>query len=152
MDTFTPQAFRKAFPAFMDPGCYPEHSIEFWAGFGEKMMNKCRWGNLLPEGLCLYVAHQLTIEFNSTRAARKGQAPGQISGAVTSASVDKVSYSRDASSAMEPNAGHWNLSTYGLRYRQIMLMVGAGAVHLPEAGTGPVMGGAWPGVIYPMQG
>ena len=152
MDTFTPQAFRKAFPAFMDPGCYPEYAIDFWADFGEKMMNKDRWGNLFANGLCLYVAHQLCLEFGSNKAGEKGQAPGQITGPVTSASVDKVSYSRDASSSMEPDAGHWNLTVYGLRYVRIMKMVGAGPVHLPQGPDGPQNQLAWPGVIYPTWG
>jgi len=142
----TSQAFRKAFPEFIDPNCYPEHEYAFWASLGLKLMNQCRWGDLLAEGLFLFIAHNLSLEFNAKRQAAKGQQPGQVVGPTTSASVDKVSYSRDASSAMDPKNGHWNLTIYGLRYKWLVNMVGAGPVHVGPAHPGQSMT-AWPGVM-----
>lgn len=149
----TPQQFRTAFPAFMNPTCYTDGEISFWAALADKLHNKDRWGDLLDFGIQLFIAHNLAMDFNNQKAAKLGQAPGQIVGALSSGSVDKASYSRDVSSVMEPNAGHWNLTTYGLRYRRLVLMIGAGPVQLPmgdpQGGTGSM---AWPGVIYPLQG
>lgn len=143
------KAFRKAFPAFMDPSCYPGHEVDYWRKLGEKLISRERWGDLFSDGLFLFVAHNLTLEFNSKRAAAKGQAPGQVVGATTSASVDKVSYSRDAASAMLPGAGHWNLSIYGLRYKQLVAMVGAGPVQVsPNAMGGQTISTGWPGPAW----
>lgn len=146
----TSQAFRKAFPAFMDPSCYPEHEIDYWRQLGTKLIDQARWGELFSDGLFLFIAHNLTLEFNSKKAASKGQAPGQVQGVVTSASVDKVSYSRDASSAMDPDAGHWNLTIYGLRYLRLVKMIGAGPIHVGPSNPGASI--AWPGVIPPIWG
>lgn len=151
MDT-TSTAFRKAFPAFMDPSCYPEHEIDYWRQLGTKLLDVNRWGELYSDGLFLFIAHNLTLEAGSKAAAAKGQTPGQVQGPITSASVDKVSYSRDGSSAMEPDAGHWNLTIYGLRYVRLVKMIGAGPVYVGPtmpAGNGSI---AWPGVIPPIQG
>lgn len=149
----TPLQFRTAFPVFMNPTCYTDGEIEFWAALADKLHNKDRWGDLLDFGIQLFIAHNLAIDAVNRGAVKAGQAPGQVVGAVTSGSVDKASYSRDVSSVMEPNAGHWNLTTYGLRYRRLVLMVGAGPVQLPmgdpQGGVGSM---AWPGVIYPLQG
>lgn len=149
----TPNDFRTAFPEFTDPMCYPDGQITFWAGLGEKLHNQCRWGNLLDYGIQLFIAHNLAMDFNNKKASKLKQAPGQITGAVTSGSVDKVSYSRDVSSVMNDGAGHWNLTTYGLRWRQLSQMVGAGPVQLPMGepsnSTGSI---AWPGVIPPIWG
>ena len=148
----TPQQFRSTFPAFLDPVCYPEHELLFWIGLAGKLHNAERWADLLDYGVSLFIAHNMAIDFNNTKAARLGQAPGVVQGAVTSGSVDKVSYSRDVSSVMEPGAGHWNLTTFGLRYRRLVNMVGAGPVQVGPSGLGPQIGSsasAWPGVILP---
>lgn len=147
----TPNELRTAFPVFMDPKCYPDGEINFWAALAEKLHNADRWGDLLMFGQQLFIAHNLALEFDTTKAAGMGQSPGQITGAVTGGSVDKVSYSRDVAAVMEPGAGHWNLTTYGLRYRRLMLMVGAGPVQVsPNPMGSPIATSAWPGVIMPM--
>jgi len=148
----TPQQFRTTFPAFVNPSCFHDAEIKFWAALAEKLHNADRWGDLLEFGVQLFIAHNLAIDFNNTKASRLGQAPGVVQGAITSGSVDKVSYSRDTQSVMEPNAGHWNLTTFGLRYRRLVLMVGAGPVHVGPSAMGTQVGvsaSAWPGVVMP---
>lgn len=142
---YTPAQFRQVFPAFMKPDCYGDAAIEFWMALGEKLMNKCRWGNLYKEGLFLFTAHYLALE------SPKGQPPGAILGPVTSGSVDKVSYSRDAASATIAGFGHWNLTTYGLRYQMLVKMVGMGPLQVGPHDWSPQlpMANAWPGVIMP---
>jgi hypothetical protein len=149
--TVTADSFRVAFPAFADDLAYLGPEIDFWIALGTNMINVGRWGNLASFGLQLFVAHNLSLE-----AARCGQGaasgPGAILGPLTSATVDKVSYSRDSSAAMDPKNGHWNLTTYGLRYIQLVRMVGAGPLHIgaPLGASNYGYGGAWPGPdIYP---
>lgn len=147
--TVTVEAFREAFPPFSSPAQYPTTAIQFWLDLGYLLLNPERWGTVLDYGIQLFVAHNLSLE---TLAAQGGvgQAPGQITGPVTSASVDKVSYSRDPGAAMDPANGHWNLTTYGLRYIRLVNMFGAGPlqVGVPPGMSNNPYPGAWPGVIY----
>lgn len=147
----TPAAFRDQFPVFTSTTTYPDPEIQFWIDLAIKLHSAERWGDLLDYGISLFVAHNLSLEFSSNAAAAAGQAPGQVVGALSSASVDKVSYSRDASSAMDPKNGHWNLTTYGLRWVRLVRMVGAGPVQIgvPTAAEGQLSNGYWPGVIVP---
>lgn len=142
----TPASFRAAFNAFADAARYADDEITYWNSLGLKLHSADRWGELLDDGLMLFIAHNLTLEDASEQAAMKGQAPGAVQGAITSVSVDKVSYARDASSAMELDAGHWNLSTYGMRWIRLSKMIGAGPVQI---GAGPdganISAAAWPG-------
>lgn len=151
----TAESFRESFPAFGDQVAYPGPEIDFWLGLGLKLMDPARWGDVIDYGLQLFVAHNLALEAMTANASGGGQAPGQVSGPVTSASVDKVSYSRDPSSAMDPKNGHWNLTTYGLRYIRLVMMMGAGPVQVGAPfgpgtpGLGQESGGAWPGPYTP---
>lgn len=147
----TPASFRGAFPAFANMTNYPEPVVQFWIGLATKFLDPGRWGDALDYGLMLFVAHNLSLEFNANTAARKGQNPGFVTGPVTSASVDKVSYSRDISSALDPKNGHWNLSIYGLRYIRLVQMMGAGPVYVGAPTPGDSMSmynGAWPGPSF----
>lgn len=146
--TVTVQSFRAAFPAFGGPSSssYPDPEVQFWLDLSVNMLDQSRWGTLFDYGQQLFVAHNLAMEFTSKADAASGQAPGQVKGAVTSASVDKVSYSRDAASVMLTDAGHWNLTTYGIRYKQLARQIGAGPI---QVGMGdPVSVSAWQGVRY----
>jgi len=146
--TVTVASFRAAFPEFGGPTTttYPDPEVQFWLDLSSNLLDAGRWGSLFDYGQQLFVAHNLSMSFNSKTDVAGGQAPGQVKGAVTSASVDKVSYSRDASSVMLPDAGHWNLSTYGLRYRQLVKMIGAGPIQVGMGDTVSVS--AWQGPRY----
>lgn len=146
--TVTVASFRQAFPAFANTTLYPDPQVQFWITLAEQLQNTERWGNLFDTGVQLFTAHNLVLEYQSNKAGPLNQKPGQIEGAVSSGSVDKASWSRDNSAAMEADAGHWNLSVYGLRYIRLLRMLGAGPVQV-----GVPMGGtsadwypqAWPG-------
>jgi len=148
--TVTAATFRVNFPAFASTTTFPDSEIDFWISLGVLLHDAGRWGNLLDFGIQLFVAHNLSLEASGATASAGGQAPGQVQGPLTSATVDKVSYSRDPGAAMDPANGHWNLTTYGLRWVRLMRMIGAGPlqVGVPEFDRG-LTGGAWPGVIYP---
>ena len=126
--TVTVQTFRAAFPEFSGntSTAYPDPEVQFWLDLSAKLLDQSRWADLYDYGRQLFMAHNLALGFSSKADAAMGQSPGQVKGAVTSASVDKVSYSRDAASVMLTDAGHWNLTTYGIRYKQLVRMVGAG--------------------------
>lgn len=146
--TTTAATFRGSFPAFANMTTYPDPVVNFWIGFALKFLDPGRWGEAIDYGIMLFVAHNLSLEFNANAAAKKGQNPGFVTGPVTSGSVDKVSYSRDVSSALDSKNGHWNLSIYGLRYIQLVKMMGAGPVYVgaPSANDSTSMyQGAWPG-------
>jgi hypothetical protein len=147
--TTTPASFRGAFPAFANMTTFTDPQINFWLGFASHFFNIPRWGDLLDYGVMLFVAHNLSLEFNSIQSAGRGLNPGFVTGPVTSGSVDKVSYSRDVSSALDPKNGHWNLSIYGLRYIRMVALIGAGPIQVGVPGPGdPAQwgyNGAWPG-------
>lgn len=152
--TIAASDFQANFPIFKGPS-YTTAGITFWITLGYMLMDPGRWGNILDYGCQLFVAHNLALEAMGTAGAAQG-IPGAIMGPVSSASVDKVAYSRDVQGAMLPDAGHWNLSTYGLRYKQLVKMMGAGPVQVgAPCGPGGSMAGngdgffGWPGVIYP---
>lgn len=148
MAAITPTAFRANFPEFTSTVTYPDTEVQFWLDIGLLLLNAARWGTLLDFGLQLFVAHNLSLQFNAVRAGTAGQNPGFVVGPTTSGRVDKVAYQRDPGAAMNPKNGHWNLSIYGLRYIALVNMVGAGPVQVgvPLA-AGACYPGAWPGPI-----
>ncbi len=145
--TTTPLILRGNFPAFKDNTEYPDPVINFWITYAKLFHDVGRWGTALDIGIQLFVCHNLSLEFNANHAAKRGQNPGFVIGPVTAGSVDKVSYSRDPSSAFDPAAGHWNLTTYGLRYWKLLMMMGAGPVQVgvPTEQDLNLGQGAWPG-------
>lgn len=145
--TVTVSGFRAAFPEFggASTTTYPEPEVQFWLDLSGNLLDSARWGSLLDFGTQLFMAHNLALGFMSKAASASGQQPGQVTGAVTSASVDKVSYSRDASSVMLTDAGHWNLTTYGIRYKQLVRMIGAGPIQV--GGEPTVNVSAWQGPV-----
>lgn len=144
----SPTDFRAAFPAFADTTKYPDASIQFWLTWAPNLLNADRWGPLLDLGVQLFVAHNLSIDGPAVAAGGAAGNPGSVVGPQSEGHVDKVGYSRDASVAMLPGAGHWNLSTYGLRYKQLVALVGAGPIQVGVPGPEtPMSGIAWPGPL-----
>lgn len=128
--TVTASSFYADFPEFADVEAYPESTVSFWLALAVKLLDPCRWGDLLDVGTELFVAHNLTLDARNRKAASAGGIPGASSGVMSSKTVDKVSVSYDTAIAGVEGAGHWNLTTYGTRYIQLARMVGAGGVQL----------------------
>lgn len=124
--------FRQAFPVFADLDVYPTAQFNFWLKFSNKMMNECRWADLYDEGQMLFVAHYLVLYARENEAINNSGAEyaGQVQGIETSKSVDKVSVSLDVSKITLDDAGHWNLTTYGIQFYQLLSMIGMGGVQL----------------------
>lgn len=141
--------FRGNFPAFKDQAKFTDTQVAFYLTLAYRLMDPTRWGDLLDMGAQLYAAHHLSLEAEAQALAASGQGPGAVRGAVTSMSAAGVSWSRDAASAMRPGDGHWNLTQYGLRWRDLVCIVGAGPVQVGVPGADEIMlsQGPWPGVI-----
>lgn len=100
----------------------------------------------------MFVAHHLALEQQAMNSANVGGIPGMSQGMVSSKSAGGVSISYDTGSTIDPQAGHWNLTTYGNRLRKMMCMFGAGPIQLgvgcdPYNGStlGFLDGPGWPG-------
>ena len=128
--TVTAATFYQAFPEFADIDKYPEATVDMWVAAARSLLSADRWGDLLDLGTSLFVAHNLALSRLATASAGSGAVPGVSTGILSSKAVDKVSASYDTSSASLEGAGAWNLTTYGVRYRQLALMIGVGGVQL----------------------
>lgn len=129
----TAAEFKTTFPEFASADT---PMVEFYLGLSRYMLAEDRFGDSYPYAVGLFVAHHLAMELPAIRAANAGQVPGVIGsggfGAVASKAVGSVSVSYQAidASAYEPNAGHWALSVYGMRYLSMIRLFGAVAYQL----------------------
>lgn len=123
-------AFRTAFPEFSDTTIYPNTQITFWAALAEKLVRPCVWGTVAPQGVQLYVAHELVLASQNAKAAQVGGSPGQSGGIANSKTVGSVTVSYDSTSTAEKDAGYWNLTNYGKQFIRLARIFGAGAIQL----------------------
>lgn len=160
--TVTVDSFRQGFAkVFLDPDAYPDEAIQFWLGIANMMLTS-RWGVSSPGadvppscerdyGIVLFTAHQIILEKQSADAAKRKATPGLTTGAISGDTVSKVSRTYDTSAGLELEAGHWNLTTYGLRFIALAKMFGAGPVTINGScgfgigSQGSLLGGAWIG-------
>lgn len=140
-DPITPDVFRENFPEFANDTSYPDAQVQFWLDVAYKRLPACKWDDLLDLGAQLYTAHNLTLERQAGKAAASGGVPGINSGPINSKSVDKASAGYDSAVASIEGAGNYNITTYGTRFYELMLIVGAGAI---QVGTGYGQGGPIP--------
>jgi len=122
--------FRKDFPEFADTARFPNQQIDFWGGMGEKLISQTRFGTLYTEAVELFTAHNMVLSAQSRTAAATGGMPGGNPGVVASKAVGSVNVSYDTAGSMEPNAGHWNQTTYGRQYIHLVRMIGQGCYQL----------------------
>lgn len=127
--TVTAAQFRTDFPEFT-LASYPDASVNFWLAVAAKLLRPARWFDMLDLATELYVAHNLSLEFQAREDAAAGGAPGVSTGAVTSMAVGPASISFDASAGLEEGAGNWNLTVYGTRFAQLVRMFGAGPIQV----------------------
>jgi len=126
--------FRTAFPAFADSAKFPDARVAFWLSVGGKRLSAERWGDLLDQGLCLFAAHNMTLE---TAAAQDTAGTGGMSAAAgpvvsESKAVGPLSKSKSYNSATTAwaAAGAWNSTIYGQQFYELMQLVGVGGLHL----------------------
>lgn len=123
-------SFREQMPVFADAAQYPSFQFNFYLNLGKKLLNEERWEDLLDYGLTLFIAHYLTLHKRGMDAASVGGDAGKIVGNETSKAVDSVSKSMDVSGVIISDAGHWNQTTWGVQFYQLMMMAGAGGIQL----------------------
>lgn len=123
-------AFRTAFPEFADTTVYPTSMINFWVTVAEAQVCQKRWKIMWTQGVNLYVAHEITLAAQNTKAAQVGGTPGQQGGIASSKTVGSVTVQYDPQTSTEKDAGYWNLTTYGKQFIRLARIFGAGAVQL----------------------
>lgn len=110
---------------------YSDELVQYWIDRAVVRLDPERWRDLLEEGIGNFVAHHLYLWKLDQDSAMGGMAaPGGVSGTLTNKTVDNVSMGYSMTDISNEGAGHWNLSTYGLRYWELMLMVGTGGIQL----------------------
>jgi hypothetical protein len=147
----TYQQFTSDFPEFAST---PESQFNFYLNWASLMLTPL-WGQPAPAGQPLtiydigtelFIAHNLSLAAVNQQAAAGGGAPGSKNGIVNSKSVGDVSVGYDTSAGLEPDAGHWNLTTYGTRFIQMLRLIGAGPSQISPHYVGPSLNGpAWSG-------
>jgi len=142
------------FPEFTNATMFPQSGFNYWANLAGIMLTPV-WGQpaasgqpltLYDIGCELFIAHNLVLEAYNQQAANAGGIPGLNRGIISAESAGQVSISYDTNGALELDAGHWNLTTFGLRFIGTARMLGAGPmVASPGGCVGPNSGPAWIG-------
>lgn len=122
--------FRTTFPEFADTTVYPTPQIEFWVAVAEQQVVKNIWGKMWYLGVNLYVAHEITLASQNTKAAKVGGSPGQQGGIANTKTVGSATIGFDAATSTEKDAGYWNLTTYGKQFIRLVRIFGAGCIQL----------------------
>lgn len=123
--------FRTDFPEFASTTDYPDAQVNFWIGLAGQLLNADRFADILPYATELYTAHHLALQKKNLLVVASGGVPGMaVSGPMSSKAVDKVSASYDTQAITYKDAGHWNATTYGLQFYNLILMFGAGGIQL----------------------
>ena len=122
--------FVSDFPEFADAGIFPPSSINFWAAVAAMLLNPARWMRTLPLAMELFIAHNIVLEAQAQQSADLGGIPGLNRGIIASEAGGSVNVSYDTAGALVPDAGHWNLTTYGTRLMWLVSMFGAGPIQV----------------------
>jgi hypothetical protein len=104
--------------------------ITLWATLAEQQVLQCIWKSSWVLGVNLYVAHEITLAAQNTKAAQVGGTPGSQGGIANNKTVGSVTVGYDANSTTEKDAGFWNLTTYGKQFIRLARIFGAGAIQL----------------------
>lgn len=123
-------AFRAEFPEFADTVAYPNTQLNFYAGIAELMVLESVWKRMYTQGVKLYVAHEITLAYQSAKAGKSGGMPGTSGGVANTKTVGSVTVGYDSTTTSEKDAGWWNLTNYGKQFIRLARIFGAGAVQL----------------------
>ncbi len=122
--------FRAAFPEFASTVVYPDAMLTFWGELAETQVRQCIWGTIWQKGVSLYVAHEITLAAQNTKASAVGGVPGVSGGIANTKTVGSASIGYDTTSTAEKDAGWWNLTNYGKQFIRLARIFGAGAIQL----------------------
>jgi Protein of unknown function (DUF4054) len=96
-------------------------------------------------GTELFVAHNLVLSRQAQKSAVRNAPPGVTRGPIASEGVGGASVSYSNQLGLDPDDGHWNLTSYGVRFVEMLKLVGALPVQVGIGRTPPLVGTAWPG-------
>jgi hypothetical protein len=125
-DVLSIAEFRASLPAFTDASKYPDPAVAYWISQAALALDPIRWGQFYSQGLRLYVAHMLAINYMAGRVS--GAPVG--SGVPSSRSVGGVSVSYDTQFGAEEDAGNWNLTIWGSQFIRLARQAGSGQIQL----------------------
>jgi hypothetical protein len=121
----TSDQFRLDFQEFADESIFSDSLCTQWLNLATHFVNANRWKAMSNFGMELWAAHYITLSARAQQVIAAGGLPGEVNGAVTAKSIDKVSISFD-SSAVYTNAGDLNLTLYGINYSRLSKLFGTG--------------------------
>jgi hypothetical protein len=126
----TPGQFRQSFKAFRDPNIYDDFTINMFIGVAGNLLDPNRWDTMLDYGTMLFVAHHLALSALDEATVEAGGIGGGVKGVLNSKSVDKVAAGYDTGAVTIENAGHWNMTRYGIEFFQLAEQFGSGGIQL----------------------
>ena len=142
------------FPEFANAAVFPQSGFNFYLNFASLMLTP-PWGAAAPTGQPytlydigteLFIAHNLAIEALNAKGAIMGGVPGLNRGVISAESAGQVSINYDTANGLEPDAGHWNLTTYGTRFVSMARLLGSAPMQIgPSQQVPPYNGPAWIG-------
>jgi hypothetical protein len=134
--------------AVTDPGAvqFGPDALAYWLNMATLMLNQQYLSTLYYMACELFMAHNLALE---AYAEQGGDAtiPGIAKGMIAASASGDVSVSYNNAAVMELDAGHWNFTTFGLRFIKLIRMTCVGPLQVTggSCGIGPYNGPAWPG-------
>lgn len=148
------------FPEFANATTYPQSSFNYYQNFASIMLTSV-WGQpaaagqpytLYDIGMEQFIAHNIVLEAMNAKASTVGGIPGLTKGLISGEGAGQVNVSYDTTGAIELDAGHWNLTTYGIRFIGTARMLGAQPTQIgpsgclpPNSGPGWIGPPPWPG-------
>ncbi len=157
-------SFREAFPEFGSTTTYPDAQVNYWIAMAKVLLPVSVWGvsptaienpptTEIDFGYSLFTAHNLALAQQREKASKTGAVPGLATGPINQKSVGPVSVSYDTQAAIELDASHWNMTTYGIQFISLARMMGAMPIQVGVGqapfGSGGAWSGPWP---WPLPG
>lgn len=125
---------------------FTEDAIAYWLQFAKQSLNADRLGSWYYTAVELFMAHNLALEAWAEQGGDQ-TIPGITKGAIAATASGDVSVAYNNAAVLELDAGHWNFTTYGLRFIRMIRLVSAGPLQVTGGGcAGPFSGPAWQGV------
>lgn len=148
------------FPEFSNTAPFPQSAFNYYLRFSCLMLTPVWGGPAAPGdplemydiGTEMFIAHNLVLEAMNNKSVAVGGIPGLTKGVVSSESPGQVTVTYDTNAGIEIDAGHWNLTTYGIRFVGMARLLGAAPMQVGPSGILPPHSGpgwtglnTWPG-------
>jgi hypothetical protein len=133
--------FRQLFSEFDDPAVSSDVRLTYLFALaassmgGSVCLGSTRWGDMYDWCTGLFVAHFLTVMVRNNKRASAGGTPGEVTGPISSKTVDKVTVARDTKAVTVSDSPFWNSTSYGVELLTWASMAGAGGVQLGVQST-----------------